>query len=57
MDRQNHTDSSTFRRSLREIKLRYLWTWLADQLGQPGYKIRSMTTQSHGQKSSVYFGA
>ena len=36
-DVRKHTEGSTFRRSVRGIKVKYLWTWLADQVGQPGW--------------------
>ena len=54
MDRQNHTGSSTFCRSLRKIRLRYLWTWLADQLGQPGWFRRFFVKGNAWGAFSIY---
>ena len=54
MDGQNHTGSRTFRRSLREIKLRYLWTWLADQLGQSGWFRRFFVKGNAWGAFSIY---
>ena len=67
-DGLNQTDSSTFSRSLREIKLKYFWTWLADQLSQPGwfrhffvkgnawgaFSIHSHFKRSDGKPKTIY---
>ena len=46
--------------SFVDDRLKYLKldsNWSLEKTYKYGYKIRSMTTQFHGRKSSVYFGA